>query len=135
MELIKKNIHMEHCLNLASTQISLEEDQNISDQKPDAFRIVCKKTDVKIGETKLQEGFVHVKGILVYRVLYLTDEEEKSLCSINGEIPFEEKIYTNQAGMIGEIRVIAHVEDMLARLINSRKINKKTDTRCPFFLF
>ena len=123
MELIKKNIHMEHRLNLASTQISLEEDQNISDQKPDAFRIVCKKTDVKIGEIKVQEDFALVKGSLVYRVLYLTDEDQKRLCSINGEIPFEEKIYTSQGGMNGEIRVMPRVEDMLVRLINSRKIN------------
>ena len=45
MELIKKNIHMDHCQELAYTQISLEEDQNISDQKPDALRVICKKAE------------------------------------------------------------------------------------------
>ena len=96
MELIRKNIHMEHCLNLASTQISLEEDQNISDQKPDAFQIVCKKSSIKIMETKIQDEMVFVKGQLLYEVLYLTEEKEKRLCSIEGDIPFEEKIYVSQ---------------------------------------
>lgn len=123
MELIKKNIHMEHHLNLASTQISLEEDQNISDQKPDAFRIICKKADVKIGETKVQEESVLIKGVLVYNVLYLTDEKEKRICGIEGEIPFEERIYTNHVPVSDEVRVVTRVEDMMIRLINSRKMN------------
>lgn len=123
MELIKKNIHMEHCQNLAYTQISLEEDQNISDQKPDAFRVICKKADVRIGETKAQDDFVFIKGVLTYQVLYLTDEVEKRICSMNGEIPFEEKVYTNRSCMYDEVRVEVRAEDMTIRLINSRKIN------------
>lgn len=123
MELIKKNIHMEHCQNLAYTQISLEEDQNISDQKPDAFRVVCKKADVRIGETKAQDDYVLIKGALVYQVLYLTDEAEKRICSMNGEIAFEEKVYTNRSSMYDEVRIAARAEDMTIRLINSRKIN------------
>ena len=96
VELIKKNIHMDHCQELAYTQISLEEDQNISDQKPDALRVICKKADVRIAETKVLDDSVLIKGALEYQVLYLTDEAEKRLCGMSGEIPFEEKIYTNK---------------------------------------
>lgn len=123
MELIKKNIHMEHCQELAYTQISLEEDQNISDQKPDALRVICKKADVRIGETKVQDDSVLIKGVLAYQVLYLTDETEKRLCGMSGEIPFEEKIYTNHSCMHDEVRVVTRAEDVTIRLINSRKIN------------
>ena len=123
MELIKKNIHMEHQINWASTQISLEEDQNISDQKPDAFKIVCKKADTRVKEIKPVEEAVWVKGILEYRLLYLTDEREKQLCSIEGEIPFEEKVYTEK-NVSGEgLFVKVKVEDLTIRLINSRKLN------------
>ena len=123
MELIKEKIHMDHCQELAYTQISLEEDQNISDQKPDALRVICKKADVRIGETKVLEDSVLIKGVLVYQVLYLTDETEKRLCSMNGEIPFDEKIYTNHSCMYDEVRVVARAEDITIRLINSRKMN------------
>ena len=125
MELIRKNIHMEHLLHLASTQISLEEDQNISDQKPDAFRIVCKKTDVRISETKVQDDSVLIKGILAYQILYLTDEGQRRLCNMDGEIPFEERIYAAHPDSNGEIRVTTRVEDMMVRLINSRKMNMR----------
>lgn len=123
MELIRKNIHMEQRLDLASTQISLEEDQNISDQKPDAFRVICKKADVRVGETKVQDESVLIKGVLAYQVLYLTDEPEKRLCNLEGEIPFEERLYTNQTCTNEEVRVVTRTEDMTIRLINSRKIN------------
>lgn len=123
MELIKKNIHMQHHLNLASTQISLEGDQNISDQKPDAYQIICKKADVKLGETKIQEDSVFLRGTLLYSILYLTDERERRLYNMEGEIPFEEKIFTSVRGVKDCIRVTAKIEDLMMRLINSRKIN------------
>lgn len=126
MELVKKNIHMEHQINWASTQISLEEDQNISDQKPDAFKIICKKADVNVEEIKPVEEAVWVKGALEYRILYLTDEKEKRLCSMQGKIPFEEKIYTERNVSGDGLRVHAKVEDLTIRLINSRKLNIRT---------
>ena len=123
MELIKKNIHMEHRINWASTQISLEEDQNISDQKPDAFKIICKKAGVKVEEAKPVEEAVWVKGVLDYTVLYLTDEKEKRLCSMEGQIPFEEKVYTEKNVSGDSMRIQTKAEDLSIRLINSRKIN------------
>ncbi len=123
MELIKKNIHMEHRIKWASSQISLEEDQNISDQKPDAYKIICKNACVKVEESKPVEEAVWIKGTLDYKVLYLTDEKEKQLCSIEGKIPFEEKIYTDKNVSGDSLRVLTKVDDLTIRLINSRKLN------------
>lgn len=123
MELIKKNIHMEHRINRVSTQISLEEDQNISDQKPDASKIICKNACVKVEEIKPAEEAVWVKGMLNYSVLYLTEEKEKRLCSIEGSISFEEKVYLEKEAGSDSMRVHAKVEDLTMRLINSRKLN------------
>lgn len=123
MELIKKNIHMEQRIKWAASQISLEEDQNISDQKPDAYKIICKNACVKVEETKPVEEAVWIKGCLEYKVLYLTDEKEKQLCSMEGKIPFEEKIYTDKNVSGDSLRVVAKVDDLTIRLINSRKLN------------
>lgn len=126
MELIKKNIHMERQIKWGTIQISLEEDQNISDQKPDAFRIICKKTDVIIREIKPVEEAVWIKGKVRYEILYLTDEKEKSLCNMEGELPFEERIYTDKNVSSEGLRVLSNVEDLTIRLINSRKLNIRT---------
>ena len=42
--------------------------------KPDAFKIICKKAEVKTEEIKPEEA-VWVKGVLEYKILYLTDEK------------------------------------------------------------
>lgn len=46
MELLKKNIHMDRTGAEAVSQITLEEDVNIPDQKPDAEKIVFRKGTV-----------------------------------------------------------------------------------------
>lgn len=114
---------MLHHLNVASTQISLEEDHNISDMRPDAEQIICKTGRVILNETKIQEDSVIVKGVLEYKVLYVTDEKEKRLYNMEGELPFEEKIYTGQREVKEGMSVNAKAEDLMTRLINSRKIN------------
>ena len=40
MELVKKNIHMDQIKGQAATQITLEDDVNISDSKPDAGKLI-----------------------------------------------------------------------------------------------
>ena len=40
MELVRKNIHMDRIKGQASTQITLEDDINISDSKPDASKLI-----------------------------------------------------------------------------------------------
>ena len=42
MELIKKNIHLDRIKCRASSQITLEDDRNVPDQKPDMERILFK---------------------------------------------------------------------------------------------
>ena len=123
MEFEKKNIHMEHMKNKASVQMNLEEDHNISDRNPDAFRIIQKRATVKPGEVKSFEDSILVKGSMCYEVLYLTEGSERKICSISGEIPFEQSIHTGKLEKGITPRVCIRVENITARLIHSRKMN------------
>ena len=75
MELVKKKIHMDRIASRAGTQIVLEEDVNISDNKPDAGSLLCSKGDVILEEIRAGENTVNMKGRLVVSILYLTDME------------------------------------------------------------
>ena len=75
MELLKKNIHMDRTGAEAVSQITLEEDVNIPDQKPDAEKIVFRKGTVVIDEVKPGTEQVSVRGRLLYTMLYETKEE------------------------------------------------------------
>ncbi|MDD3367690.1 MAG: DUF3794 domain-containing protein [Lachnospiraceae bacterium] len=75
MDFKKKNIHMDRTRAAAMNQITLEEDRNIPDQKPDAAGIVYQIGNVVIEETRPGEDHATVRGALEYRVLYRTDLE------------------------------------------------------------
>ena len=75
MELLKKNIHMDRTRAEAVTQITLEDDVNIPENKPDISSLNLEKGALVIDEIKPGTDCVNVRGRLVFYVLYHTSEE------------------------------------------------------------
>lgn len=123
MELLKKNIHMDRVNTEAVSQISLEDDVNLPESKPDISTLNLEKGMVVIDEVKPGNEQVNVRGRLIFSLLYHTSEEGSSLVSMEGKIPFEEKI--NMQGVDGSRTVImdCQVEDLSIGIINSRKLS------------
>ena len=77
MELVKKKIHMDRIAGKAGTQMVLEEDVNISDNKMDANYLLNSKGEIIMEEIRPCENAVNLKGKLVVSILYLTDMDGK----------------------------------------------------------
>ncbi|MBQ3104713.1 MAG: DUF3794 domain-containing protein [Lachnospiraceae bacterium] len=122
MEFLKKNIHMERTKCRMSSQITLEEDRNISDRQPDAAVILMDQGRVAIDEVRPGKDGVIVKGRYCYDVLYQSEEEGR-LCAIRGELPFDEKIRLDAADIGDTYQCTGEVEHRSIGLINSRKIS------------
>ena len=122
MELVKKKIHMDRVASKAGTQMVLEEDVNISDNRPDASHLIAVKGDVVMDEIRVSDDRVSLKGRLQVQMLYLT-EEEGMCASMQAEFPLEEKI--NMEGVHNGDTVLPSwiIEDLTVGLINSRKIS------------
>ncbi len=123
MELVKRNIHMECQKCKASTQITLEDDVNISDSKPDAYQMIMDRGNVVIEEVKVSDDHVGVKGRLQFKMLYLTEEKKGDVATMEGAIPFEEQIYMEGVEMGDSVSVDWDIEDLTIGLINSRKFS------------
>lgn len=123
MDLIKKNIHMDRIRTNAVTQITLEDDMNIPENKPDVNSLNLEKGTLVIEEIKPGTDMVNVRGKLVYSILYHTMEEGSSLVSLEGRIPFEEKINMQGVTFSDSVCVEGDVEDLTIGLINSRKLS------------
>ena len=65
MELVKKYIHMNHEKGRAESQVTLDDDFNVPDSKPDVMRLIQEKGEIKIEETNLTSGHIWLKGTLV----------------------------------------------------------------------
>lgn len=123
MELMKRNIHMDRIRAEAMNQITLEDDVNIPESKPDVDALNMEKAEIVIEEIRAGADMVMVRGNLVFYVLYRTLENGSSLVALDGKIPFEEKINLQGAAPQDNVAVDGRVEDLNVGIINSRKLS------------
>lgn len=123
MEIIKKNIHMDRIKCKAVSQITLDDDINISDAKPDAVTIVLDKGEVVIEEVKASTDHASIRGNLTFTALYITEGNDHNLYCMEGKVPFEEQVNLEGAASTDLVNVEWELEDLRITLINSRKMN------------
>ena len=129
MELIKKNIHMNKIQCRSTLQLTLDDDFNVPDTKPDIIRVITEQGQVKIEDRKMVNGKLMLRGTLSFHILYLSDDAERPVNSLTGAIPFDEII--NMEGNCSEENVTLkwEIEDLSAGIINSRKISVRSIVR------
>lgn len=123
MELIQKSIHMDQIKCSASTQVTIEDDINITDVKPDVYQLVMEQGDVDIEEVRAVEDHVHVKGVLKFQVLYISDEEVHHPACMEGSLSFSEQVYMDGVSASDSVTVKPTLEDLSVGMINSRKLS------------
>lgn len=122
MELVKKNIHFNRMAKEARNQITLEEDVNIPDTKEDIESILFRNYRVIVEEVRAGEQKVHIRGKMLYTILYRSEETGR-LCAMEGSIPIDEQLYMEGVGSGDKVMVKTMVEDFSVGIINSRKIS------------
>lgn len=125
MELIKKNIHMNRQKCRGQMQVTLDNDLNVPDIKPDISSIITEQGDIKIQEIKVSNGRVLLKGYLIYHMMYIGTDNEYEIQHMNGQIDFEEYVNMNDVCSGDNVQVRWELEDLTTDIINSRKISVK----------
>ncbi len=122
MELLMKNIHMCRQAKRVVTQMTLEEDQNVPDAKPDVGMIVQSQERVVIEHTRAEAGKLFVDGFMEVSILYMDDSAERRLHRLDAKLPFDESISMEGLEAGDDIRLRHETEDLNVALINSRKL-------------
>lgn len=122
MEIKMQSVHMNRVKCRNALRLTVDDDVNVPDNKPDVETIVWRGASVRLNEKKLSGTRLLVKGSLLYRVLYLSEEEGTPVQSMRGELAFDESIELPEACSGDNITVRAEVEEFEAGLIHSRKI-------------
>lgn len=123
MELLKRTIHMNQVKCSSMVQLTLDDDFNVPDVKPDVEWIVKEQGYVVITDVVPMSGRFQIKGKLVFNLLYISEDRERPVHHITGEVPFEEIVNMDEIDGGETIAVKWELEDMTASLINSRKLN------------
>lgn len=106
----------------AFSQITLDDDHIVKDNKPDVVKIIHTTGTIVFDETKVTGQSVWLSGKLDFQVLYRSDDDQAKIEELNGAIPFQEKLSADGIGEMDPIRKSGEVEDLSVTLINSRKL-------------
>lgn len=125
VELIKKNLHMLRTKSEAMNQVTFDEDYNVPDSCSDVGRMIQKDGEVIIEEVQINAGSAAIKGMLVFRLLYVADEEAHRVHSLEGRIGIQETLFLEGLESGDKVCLKWDIEDLTIRLIHSRKLNIK----------
>lgn len=125
MELDRKYVNLCRQKGEVTGQLTLEEDLNVPDQKPDIDRIIYRKGQFTPDEIKGEEGKVKVRGMFSYRILYLAEDERRMPEYLEGSIPVDEILFLDKMEEGDALDIGWELEDIHASMIHSRKANIK----------
>lgn len=123
MKLSLETMHTNQIKCHSSIQITLEDDVNVPDTKPDIDFIIKQQGSLELTEIKCEQDKVILRGQLPFTLLYASGDDIRPIHNMHGKIPFEETI--NMDGLEPTDDVFCHydLEDCQIQLINSRKIS------------
>lgn len=122
MELVQKQICYLKEGRRVFDQFYLDEEVNVPDAKEDIRQIIKGDAKVKMEEIRMNENYLHISGLLLYQILYITDAKESYPAVLEGKIPFEEMVYMDEKEMdnwfLHNVRTEFH-----AAAVHSRKVS------------
>jgi hypothetical protein len=126
MELVKNSVRIARDLGRFVSQVTLEQDMNIPDSKPDVDEIVLQRSSVCPESFKVDQEQAEYSGRLLVELLYRGREGQKQETAVmeflEMEIPFKERMQMPGTGDQPYVTPVWDVEDLRVRILNSRKL-------------
>lgn len=123
MELERQLLHRNREIGGALNQITLDDDYNLPDYKPDLTKVIRERGSLHFDEVHASGGHVWFKGVLEFQILYRTDLDNRKINSLKGEIPFQESLTMEGIGESDQVKLDGKIEDISVSVINSRKLS------------
>ncbi len=123
MEIVRKNISMNHICGRSQTQITLDDDFIVPDSKPDILKRIADCGEVIVEGLKAGDGRASVNGKMQFSLLYRTDKAGGVPDCMEGSIDFGETVGIDGLNAGDTLKCTAKLEDLSISLINGRKIS------------
>lgn len=123
MEFNKKDFYGIASKDRKQVQITIDQDCNVPDTKPDVEKMIQTKGTVLIQETEMMVDRIRMKGEFRFQGLYGTNDPRTFLESLEYSLPFEEYIHMDGVVPADYVKVTYTIDDINTVLINSRKLS------------
>ncbi|MDY2594184.1 MAG: DUF3794 domain-containing protein, partial [Oliverpabstia sp.] len=73
-----------------NVQITIDEDMNVPDTRPDVEKIVESRGEVHIDETEVMADKIRIRGTFLVQILYMSAEKDQKVSCMEHEFALEE---------------------------------------------
>lgn len=125
LETAKEQICINNLIEMRKDVFQVENDLIVNDIKPDVLNIINTNGVLCVHKRELLDGKIRVEGEINTYIIYLADDENGSIRTLNTCLNFAEVLEVQDFNekMMANIRV--KIKDLESRIINGRKINVK----------
>lgn len=123
MEIFKEQIKLKNEEDVYNVKVVLEDDVVVKDVLPDVKNILDYQDEIQNVNLHLEDGKLIISGDVLVNAIYVSDDLESSLQTINETLPFEERISVQENVTLDDIWYNIKTTYLKVTLINSRKIN------------
>jgi len=123
LEILRKNVHMSRQKLHMVSQITLDNDYNVPDAKPDVGKLILDQGEIQVDDVRPEKGKILIKGALCANILYAPDFPEEQAQSMRVKIPLEEVMHMEGLEAGDNLKIDWEIEDLNVAVIHSRKIN------------
>lgn len=121
MKIEKKTVQSSVLKLEKNVQITIDQDMNVPDTKPDVEKIVESRGEVHIDEIEILTDRIRIRGIFLVQILYMSAEKEQRISCMEHEFSLEEFMNVEGAQSTDIAKVTVDLEDLTVSVINSRK--------------
>ncbi len=126
MDILRKNVHMSRRKNKAVSQITLDNDFNVPDIKPDIDKLILDQGEIRMEDVRPEQDRINLKGFLAANILYAASGAEARSQGMEAKLPFEEVIHIEGIEPGDNLKIDWEIEDLNVSAINSRKISVRS---------
>lgn len=121
MKIEKKTVQSGMLKLEKNVQITIDEDMNVPDTRPDVEKIVESRGEVHIDELEVLTDRIRIRGTFLVRLLYISAEKDREISCMSHEFPLEEFMNVEGTQSTDTAKVTVDLEDLTVSVINSRK--------------
>lgn len=119
----KENICVNQIIGQKEENIRIEGDEIVPDIKPDILNIISSSGTVCIYKKEIQDGKIRFDGSVYVYTIYMADDENSSIRSINSSLDFSKTIEMNAITQDMQLEDCCQIQSIDCKILNGRKIS------------
>lgn len=125
MEMEKDKISINQSLGVEKNVFQVENDIIVNDIKPDVLSIIDTNGVLCVNKKEVMDGKIKLEGEVNTYIIYLADDENSTVRSLNTVLNFNEIIELKDYNENMDVCISCRLKDIESRIINGRKISLK----------